>query len=263
MPRPLIKMIEQEIKEENDLGNPRTVMVLTSCSYMLYGIRRELRERGIPFHNPYKKMQGSWNPLSRSPTATPNRVLAYLNPQGPYMGQYQLWTAQQLQLWLELVKSNGILQKSAKKKLNEFVEQNADYDPDALLDLYMELFQAEGLEQAAQLESGWLMLHATQDKYKRMDFPMRIIQNQGKQSLERVPQVIIGTIHSTKGGQADTVYLAPDLSMRSTQDYAKGYGTEGYEAIMRQFYVGATRARERLNLLIPANTMQSVKEVFK
>ena len=263
MPRPLIKMIEQEIKEENDLGNPRTVMVLTSCSYMLYPIRRELRERGVPFHNPYRRSVGYWNPLSTSATGTPSRVLAYLNPQGPYMGQYQLWTAAQLQLWFDLVKSKGLLQKGAKKKLDEFVEQNTDYDPDALLDLYMELFESEGLEQAVQLDPVWLRQHTTKDKYQRMEFPMRILHNQGKQSLERVPQVIIGTIHSTKGGQADTVFLAPDLSMRSTQGYAKGYGTEGYEAIMRQFYVGATRARERLNLLIPANTMQSVKEVFK
>jgi len=263
MPRPLIKMIEQDIKEENDLGNPRTIMVLTSCSYMLYPIRRELRERGIPFHNPYRRSAGAWNPLSRSPTATPSRILAYLNPRGPYMGQYQLWTAHQLQLWFELIKSNGLLQKGAKKKLNEFIEQRTDYDPDALLDLYMELFHSEGLEQAVQLDPGWLRQHTTADKYKRMDFPMRILHAQGKESLERVPQVIIGTIHSTKGGQCDTVYLAPDLSMRSAQDYAKGYGTEGYEAIMRQFYVGATRARERLNLLIPANTIQSVKEVFK
>lgn len=247
---------------KNDLDNPRTVMLVTSCGYMLAPVCKKLREKGIPFHNPYKKTMGYWNPLSTSPTSTPNKILAFLNPQGPWMGGYQLWTASQLALWTDLIKSKGVLQHGAKQKLKQFLDEQKDYDADTLLDLYMELFESEGLEQAVQLNHNWLRDHTTAEKFKRMEFPMQVLNKQGKKKLEQSPQLIIGTIHSIKGGQADTVFLAPDLSMRGYQDYTKGQGTEAYEAIMRQFYVGATRAREKLYILRPANTRQSVKEAL-
>lgn len=260
----LARLMDYEINYAglNDRGERRSVMFIAACGYMLTPLKKKLREKGIPFHNPYRKTEGSWNPLSTSPTGTPNRILAYLEPQGPWVGPQQLWTAAQLSLWLDLIKAKDVLQTNAKKKLNEFVKNEQTYDPDRLLDLYTELFLSESLEQAAQLKPGWLREHATAEKYRRMEFPMQILHKQGKRKLRETPQLTIGTIHSTKGGESDTVFLVPDLSTRNFQDYCQGYGSEQFEAIMRQFYVGATRARERLNILRPANGRQYVKEAI-
>jgi superfamily I DNA/RNA helicase len=61
--------------------------------------------------------------------------------------------------------------------------------------------------------------------------------------------VIVGTIHSVKGGQADVVYLFPDLSPAGDGQYRRG-GSQR-DSVIRQFYVGATRARETLCLCSP------------
>jgi superfamily I DNA/RNA helicase len=58
------------------------------------------------------------------------------------------------------------------------------------------------------------------------------------------PQVVVGTIHSVKGGQADVVYLFPDLSQAGDAQYNRGGAAR--DSVIRLFYVGLTRARETL-----------------
>ena len=41
----------------------QTIMFLASCSYMLQPVIQVLRKNAIPFHNPYRKANGFWNPL--------------------------------------------------------------------------------------------------------------------------------------------------------------------------------------------------------
>ena len=67
----------------------------------------------------------------------------------------------------------------------------------------------------------------------------------GKAKIAERPLVTIGTIHSVKGGEADVVYLFPNLS-RSAFEQWEAPRSKGYDAIVRQFYVGITRARETL-----------------
>ena len=47
---------------------------------------------------------------------------------------------------------------------------------------------------------------------QRVQFPAMVAAKRGPRALAETPQVIVGTIHSVKGGQADVVYLFPDLS---------------------------------------------------
>jgi len=44
------------------LESGQKVMFLASCSYMLQPMIQVLRKNGIPFHNPYRKANGFWNP---------------------------------------------------------------------------------------------------------------------------------------------------------------------------------------------------------
>jgi len=56
--------------------------------------------------------------------------------------------------------------------------------------------------------------------------------------------VIVGTIHSVKGGEADVVCLFPDLSGEGDAAYQQAGAPR--DSVIRQFYVGMTRARETL-----------------
>jgi superfamily I DNA/RNA helicase len=62
--------------------------------------------------------------------------------------------------------------------------------------------------------------------------------------LREQPRVVVGTIHSVKGGQADVVYLFPDLSQAGAAQYERSGAP--HDSVIRLFYVGATRARETL-----------------
>jgi superfamily I DNA/RNA helicase len=64
--------------------------------------------------------------------------------------------------------------------------------------------------------------------------------------------VVIGTIHSVKGGQADVVYLVPDLSGRGASEWAQPGARQ--DGIRRCLYVGMTRARRELAVCNPATT---------
>ena len=60
------------------------------------------------------------------------------------------------------------------------------------------------------------------------------------------PRVVVGTIHSVKGGQADVVYLFRDLSQAADAQYGRGGAMR--DSVVRLFYVGATRACEELHV---------------
>lgn len=84
----------------------------------------------------------------------------------------------------------------------------------------------------------------TADAQKRTDFPVPLAAKNGPSALLDTPKVTIGTIHSVKGGQADVVYLFPDLSRAGASQYRSGSTQK--DSVIPVFYVGATRARERL-----------------
>jgi superfamily I DNA/RNA helicase len=87
----------------------------------------------------------------------------------------------------------------------------------------------------------------------RIQFPTDIAATWGPQALLDRPQVIVGTIHSVKGGEADVVILFPDLSQAGDAAYQR-YGPPR-DAVIRMFYVGMTRARESLFLADRASSM--------
>ena len=68
--------------------------------------------------------------------------------------------------------------------------------------------------------------------------------------MHDTPKLVIGTIHSVKGGEADSVYLFPDLSRAAMREWVNT--GEGHDGIIRQFYVAMTRTRE--NLVICASS---------
>ena len=67
----------------------------------------------------------------------------------------------------------------------------------------------------------------------------------GPDKLKTKPLVIVGTIHSVKGGEAENVYVFPDLSPGGFQELQD---LRRRDPILRVFYVAFTRAKRRLVL---------------
>ena len=98
------------------LEQGKTVMFLASCSYMLHPLVAILRKNGIPFHNPYRKTNGFWNPLRiGTKGSSANRILSLLVAHPEFGDGHRAWTKGDLALWSEWLESKGILKSGAKE----------------------------------------------------------------------------------------------------------------------------------------------------
>ncbi len=96
----------------------------------------------------------------------------------------------------------------------------------------------------------WLQNNLTADKRSGAAFPIAVARKRGLEELERPPRAVIGTAHSTKGGEADVVYVFPDLSRAGMAEWTGN--AESRASVYRLFYVAMTRARDTLVLPEPA-----------
>ena len=80
-----------------------------------------------------------------------------------------------------------------------------------------------------------------------MKYPVSVVERFGLKALNEKPKITIGTIHSVKGGEADCVFIAPDISKKAFM--ASNSNIEDSNSVNRLFYVGVTRAREEVVLL--------------
>lgn len=232
---------------EEHLEQGKTVMFLASCSYMLRPLVAVLRKHGIPFHNPYRKSNGFWNPIRIGKRAsTASRVLALLVAHPDFGNDHRPWTNGDVAQWAEVLHAKGILRYGVKSKLKA-----VDLAPPATLERLDEIFEPAALDSLATAWDGgyrdlleWWRARVTTDLAERVKYPVDIAARRGPQALAEAPQVVVGTIHSVKGGQADAVYLFPDLSQAGDAQYGRAGAPR--DSVIRLFYVGVTRARETL-----------------
>jgi DNA helicase-2/ATP-dependent DNA helicase PcrA len=233
--------VVEKILIDNEEG--KTSMVLASCSYMIEGVIHALKDQGVPFHNPYKTKRGDWNPLgAKRGTSSKDRLLMYLDPQGPQAGSARLWTVEQLAGWVDLVEAKGLLTRGSKKEIKEAAERRDEFTPQGLIRCYTEWFTPDGLNAAICLKPHFIETRVVSSKKKALMYPIKVINKNGIDALRQVPRICVGTIHSVKGGQADNVYLFPDLSSNAMRQYIG----HGHDSVIRQYYVGMTRCREKL-----------------
>jgi superfamily I DNA/RNA helicase len=72
--------------------------------------------------------------------------------------------------------------------------------------------------------------------------------------LSSKPPIQLSTIHGAKGGEADNVLLITDLSPKFAQDYARDA-----DDINRLLYVGVTRTRQSLHIVLPKNEQKGFR----
>jgi len=245
------------LKTANEhLERGQTVMFLASCSYMLRPVIQVLRKNGIPFHNPYRKANGFWNPLriGRRGSAA-SRILALLVAHPGFGEGHRPWTRGDLALWAEWLCSKGILKRGTKGEI-----QGAEAAESVTIRTLVQVFEEGALEELLGCFEGdyrrlldWWRRRVNASVAKRVEFPAGIAMARGPQALLETPRVTVGTIHSVKGGEADVVFLFPDLSQAGDAAYQR-FGPPR-DAVIRTFYVGMTRAREVLYIAEKASAM--------
>ena len=77
-----------------------------------------------------------------------------------------------------------------------------------------------------------------------MEYACKVIESRGEEALKQSPQIILGTIHSMKGGEADVVVVFPDLSPSGFTEWVTP--GESKDSVRRMYYVAITRAKESL-----------------
>ncbi len=181
---------------------------------------------------------------------------------GKKMVPYPLWSPEEFKSFMQEVKAKKLLRHGAKKKLSECeypmdnamgTEFNLNFQ-NTVEDWIMTYGNAEAWCELCNavwdLDIRTLQGFFNSKKQKPLDFPAMVAERFGFNTIKETPPIVIGTIHSVKGGEADAVFVIPDLSPRSYQDWS--FDQDVREDIIRQFYVAMTRTRDQLYLCSPA-----------
>ncbi len=255
LPEPLVsdvakRLDERIVDEVTGESRPATVMILASCSYMLDRVKHQLRAEGVPFHNPYRRRRGDWNPLSAGRgTPAAERLMAYLISDERCFGhEAHLWTGDDVRSWTASVRKKGLFRRGANGSIGSLPSRELTYEEVAAL------FEcpSDVLAKILEPDLEWFAANLLAGARGGMAYPLSIARRDPR-LLVSEPQVIIGTIHSVKGGQADTVYLLPDLSNGAMREWTGA--PQARDGVIRQMYVGMTRARERLLLCQPSSPL--------
>ena len=200
---------------------------------------KRLRAAGIPFHNPGRRSNGAWNPLGEVKAGkwrTQDRLRVFLEGS---------WTGVGACSWLELLPAAWYT--GTKKATLAGLEGQARVYQQELVPLLHDAAVAA----LRGRDVGWLAEHTDKAHHNAASF-LAAIYRRYKAFPE--PRVTIGTIHSYKGNQASTVLLYPDVS-RAAMEGAETRA--GRDALVRQWYVGCSRAYDTNIIYSAANPMLS------
>jgi superfamily I DNA/RNA helicase len=228
----------------------KSVMFIASCSYMLQPFIALLRSEGIPFHNPYRRRRGDWNPLHGSGISGAQRLIDYLQINN------RLWTGTELYNWLSCCKQANVMPRGCANELKLLNGHDSTIEMEDLDNFFLQEREQDPNDPIPDwLFDGanipWLKKHLLKAKEHTFDYPSTILEKRGIDALKLEPKIIVGTIHSVKGGEADVCYLVPDLSMNGMEEYMTP--GEARDSVIRLMYVAMTRTRETLNICAPVS----------
>jgi len=252
---------ERMVEEAWDLAKDgKTVMILATCGYMLKDTIAELRGRGIPYGNPYRPDR--WNPMRHVVSgglATIDRLLAFLRPSPILSGDAApiCWSTGDYKKWIPMLGSEGMLRRGVKTAMKEW----SDEIPMRLDAVFTDGSRSEAIAVLNLVRSSdpedmrealrWLARKLLVRQFKAAPYLIRVAGMQGVRYCMEPPKLWIGTVHSVKGGEADYVYLMPDVS-RGGDEAWRRHGPDR-DSVVRVFYVGMTRARSGLTILGPGS----------
>ncbi|MHC4707600.1 MAG: UvrD-helicase domain-containing protein [Planctomycetota bacterium] len=239
----------------------QSIMFLASCDYMMIPLVGFLRKKGIPFYNPFRTSRGDWNPLRAG-----GRILNYLRPDEKTWGaDARSWTWEELWNWIELVDAEWLC-RGAKTEIKNtasdelFQHKLVDQTITESIETVRNSFAVADLFKPCDVKQLRRLLKRTKEEKKisditkltreqrRLDYIFRLVDRFGGAKLREEPRVMVGTIHSVKGGEADVVIISPDLSPEGFRAWNHGSGPSSID-VRRMFYVAFTRAKDTLVLI--------------
>jgi DNA helicase-2/ATP-dependent DNA helicase PcrA len=241
----LVRRIEHDLEVTDG-----SVMVIASCNYMLESLLSALRDRGIPFHNPYRPAEARWNPLggAANGVSTSERVYRYLiMDQSLEDGEGRMWTGEDIHYWMDLVKLDRAGMVRGAKKMASLFDAGTEVPEESVRALFA---SDETFAWAVSPDVNWLAGSLLAAKEKVAAYPLAIARMHGPAALTKKPRLVVGTVHSVKGATADIVYVSPDISAAGQRNAAEGVA--GRDELIRLFYVAMTRSYRELRLLNPA-----------
>ena len=261
-PDPLRGVIDEE------LAAGRSVMIAAACEYHLPRTLKMLRDYAVPFSNPWRRRAGQWNPMhGGGGLSACDRLLAMLRAdEGTAGEEAMIWTYGELERWTAPLKATGTLRRGARAE----IELAAGSTPDDLvsMDDLRKWFEADPADGEPVLAGDVLRLAPVPDRpdAERAAIRERVVNRwvescqpkrrcaalfaaksllgRGADAIRDEPRVYVGTIHSFKGAEADTVILYPDVSPAAI----KRWDAVERDELLRQYYVALTRARRTVYL---------------
>jgi DNA helicase-2/ATP-dependent DNA helicase PcrA len=205
------------------------VMILASCGYMLGDVIKHLLKEGVPFHNRFRPKEREWNPLNyhTRKTSALDAAKAWLLPvlNGYYI-EDSLDDLAVLYRWQpSLFRDSQDPAIGGKLSIGSMDSWNVSP------------LRLDALRLVAQ----------TQTDIKQLDYCRAVVANHGVEALWQDPAITVGTIHSVKGGEAETVIVAPDKPPAANTEWRTSWF--GKDDAARLMYVAYTRAINNLFLL--------------
>jgi len=229
----------------------RTAMIAASCGYHLNGVLSQLRDTAVPFANPWRTKRAQWNPLGYKKGVTmAQRLISLQTP----VHSGRMWSAASVYEWTLPMESDKVLVRGAKKAIE--LTAGAKGSEPVTFDELAQWFQGDRMNElwalAMEKRDGpkliqWWVSNLLKSRVRTAAYSAHVYKARGLDALTASPRVFIGTVHSFKGSEADVVFLFPDLSPAGWRGWESGHG-EGYDSVVRTFYVGMSRAKHELNL---------------
>ena len=236
-PQGAIDAAEQYIEQD------KTVMFIASCAYMLSPLLKELRSRGIPFHNAYRDSNTAWNPLRIGwpPHSMADALRSFLQ-----LSQRGSWSVEELRTWSRPLDQEAVFLPDTRGVIDRLAEEDSPIlSPETL----RRVLTSHAIEAGYKADTEWYHQHLGPSRRRGAVYPLAVVTQWGPGALLESPRITVGTIHSVKGGQADVVFLFPDLSGTGMKEWHGNSAARSH--VFRLFYVGMTRARETLVVLSP------------
>lgn len=232
----------------------RSSMILASCGFMLNPVAAQMRADGVPFHNPYRPTHGGWNPLRGA-----RRVLSLLRGDADAWGADAAeWSWRDVWSFVEPMRAEwfdrggkALIERRAGP--DQFGNTDAAFAPigDDGMRLLYDLLVEDAFGALVSGDVSWWESSLLASWKPKVAYACEVARRRGAASLGEEPRVILGTIHSVKGGEADDVYVFPDLSDAAMREWTGR--EEQRAAIRRLFYVAFTRTRGGLYLCAPSS----------
>lgn len=212
---------------EPDLTLPGTHAILTRCNFQLAKWIEMLRDKNVPYHNPYRPEEARWNPLTTDAALSIREYLTMLKS--------HKMNGIQIQQMAKNMIAKGNMKRGTKKKLEKLPQTTKHWYE--LWEIASMGFNVDFLERQGDLK----------DYFRCKTDASDMIFDAAEQGLlDEEPSVTVGTVHSVKGATFDNVWLDLELTKTISKNI---YKTEIMDAEVRIAYVGVTRARSVVGFL--------------